>query len=124
MGYAFVCASLVAGFALVAGCGGSDTVSTLPLPTTISTVAPTDTTSGGDGASAGDVVFASVCAGCHGADGTGGSGPDLTVRTALTRDRVVDQVTNGGSRMPEYGSKLSPGEIDAVAEYVIDSIVQ
>jgi len=57
-------------------------------------------------------------------DGTGASGPDLTVLTTLTKDRVVDQVTNGGSRMPEYGSKLSPAEIDAVAEYVLGSIVQ
>ncbi len=123
MGYALVCASLVAGLALVSGCGGSDTVSTLPLPTTLSTSAPTDATSGG-GASAGDAVFASTCAGCHGADGTGASGPDLTSRGTLTMERIVDQVTNGGSSMPAYGSKLSSAEIDAVAEYVLGSIVK
>lgn len=123
MGYAFVCASLVAGFAF-AGCGGSDTVSTLPLPATVSTLAPTGTTSAGGGVPAGDVVFASTCSACHGADGTGSTGPDLTVRNTLTKNEIVAQVTNGGSSMPEYGSRLSPAEIDAVAQYVLDSIMK
>lgn len=54
----------------------------------------------------------------------GSSGPDLTVRANLTKERIVDQVTNGGAKMPPYGSKLSPDEIGAVADYVLSDIVK
>ena len=36
----------------------------------------------------------------------------------------MDQVTNGGTSMPPYGSQLSTEEIDAVADYVLSDIVQ
>jgi mono/diheme cytochrome c family protein len=101
---------------LVAGCGGDDETTT--------TAAATETTAAGGGGADGAEVFASICAGCHGADGTGGTGPDLTASTSLTKDGIVDQVTNGGTNMPAYGDQLSTEEIDAVADYVLSDIAQ
>jgi mono/diheme cytochrome c family protein len=69
----------------------------------------------------GDAVFAANCATCHGRDGRGGPAP------VLADGRVVDDfpdpadqiafVTNGRGRMPAFGGRLSPEEIEAVVEY-------
>jgi mono/diheme cytochrome c family protein len=81
---------------------------------------------GGGAAEAGGVdgaaVFADRCAGCHGADGGGGSAPQLSEGLAIERyPNIEDQiavVTNGlGARMPAFGGQLSPEEIQAVVEY-------
>ncbi len=105
---------LVLGLALalaltVAACGGSsDNTTTTPTAT------------GGTGGGGGNVdaaaLFADNCAGCHGSDGSGGFGPDL--RNEDNVDRVVQQVTNGGDKMPAFGDKLSGDEIQALADYV------
>jgi len=112
---------VVAAVVLVAaGCGGTTTTTAGATTTTADATATTGDVAVADGAA----VFATVCAGCHGADGTGNTGPDLTVRSSLTKERIVDQVTNGGSSMPEYGSKISADEISAVADYVLSDIVK
>lgn len=136
---------LIALLGVVIGCGGDGNTTTTAVATdttatsgaadtTASTTGASDTTatsaestdtsgtSGGD--DDGAKVFAATCAGCHGADGTGASGPDLTVRASLTKDRIVDQVTNGGTSMPPYGSQLSSEEISKVADYVLSDIVK
>ena len=104
--------TLVAAFALaaLAGCGGS-----------------TSATTGGGGAAAttgaaaidAKALFQATCAACHGADGTGGTGPNLVQRgPTLTLERITDQITNGGAQMPPYGSQYSADEIEALATYV------
>lgn len=105
--------------AVATGCGGT-TTTTAEGATTTAGASTTITASGVDGAA----VFAGTCAGCHGADGTGNTGPDLTAKTGIAKDRIVDQVTNGGTKMPEYGSKLTADEISAVADYVLSDIVK
>ncbi len=104
---------------VAAGCGGTTTTTAGATTTTADSTAAS-----GGGMADGAAVFATVCSACHGADGTGNSGPDLTVRSTLTKERIVDQVTNGGSVMPEYGSKISADEISAVADYVLSDIVK
>ncbi|CTQ34781.1 c-type cytochrome [Jannaschia rubra] len=63
----------------------------------------------------GAALFAEGCASCHGADGTGGQGPDLTGITAAAggtfpRDRVMAQIDGLGRHgdpdavMPEFGA--------------------
>jgi len=75
--------------------------------------------SGGGDDSAGKTVFAANCAGCHGADGTGGVGPDLTTLPAAADEAtVVKQVTNGGQIMPSFSGTLSSQQIQDVAAYV------
>jgi ubiquinol-cytochrome c reductase cytochrome b subunit len=64
------------------------------------------------------------CRNCHALDGIGGQrGPDLTtVGTRLTRDQLIDQVSNGtpgGGNMPAYGKQLNPAEMTTLAEFLV-----
>ena len=75
-------------------------------------------------ASAGMSVFSDICAGCHGALGTGGNGgPDLTaIPSAKDKAAVVKQVTNGGGGMPAFKGQLTDQQIQDVATYVTSEI--
>lgn len=68
-------------------------------------------------------LFAASCARCHGSDGKGGKGPDLTSekRQAKWKDsdeKLVKKISDGGMFMPSFGKKLKPEEIKAIADYV------
>lgn len=73
----------------------------------------------------GAVVFQNKnCRNCHALDGVGGArGPDLTrVGMRLTRDQLIDQVSNGtpgGGDMPAYGQQMLPDEMTAVIEFLV-----
>jgi ubiquinol-cytochrome c reductase cytochrome b subunit len=63
------------------------------------------------------------CRNCHALEGVGGRrGPDLTtVGMRLTRDQIIDQVSNGtpgGGNMPAYGKQVTPAEMDALADFL------
>ena len=63
------------------------------------------------------------CRNCHALGGVGGRrGPDLTfVGRRLTRDQLIDQVSNGtpgGGNMPAYGKQISPAEMTALVEFL------
>jgi ubiquinol-cytochrome c reductase cytochrome b subunit len=65
------------------------------------------------------------CRNCHALEGSGGQrGPDLTaVGTRLTRDQLIDQVSNGtpgGGNMPAYGKQISPAEMTALVAFLQD----
>ncbi|GMU79634.1 MAG: hypothetical protein AMXMBFR46_24240 [Acidimicrobiia bacterium] len=65
-------------------------------------------------------VYAARCAGCHGRDGQGGSGPALADRVADRFPDPEDQivvVSRGRGAMPAFGSSLSDAEIRAVVTY-------
>lgn len=105
---------LAAAAVLAAGavaCGGSsaDTSTTAPAPAETQVV-PTETA--GEAAA----LFAGECAGCHGADGGGGSGPDIRGEDSL--ESVKAQIESGGGGMPAFSGQLSPGQIDALAQFV------
>jgi ubiquinol-cytochrome c reductase cytochrome b subunit len=64
------------------------------------------------------------CRNCHALEGIGGRrGPDLTtVGIRLTRDQLIDQVSNGtpgGGNMPAYGKQLKPTEMTTLAEFLV-----
>ena len=64
------------------------------------------------------------CRNCHALEGVGGRrGPDLTpVGMRLTRDQLIDQVSNGtpgGGNMPAYGKQMSPAEMTALVEFLV-----
>jgi ubiquinol-cytochrome c reductase cytochrome b subunit len=64
------------------------------------------------------------CRNCHALGGSGGQrGPDLTtVGTRLTRDQLIDQVSNGtpgGGNMPAYAKQLNPVEMTTLAEFLV-----
>ena len=55
---------------------------------------------------AGEDLYNSSCAGCHGADGTGVSGPDLTsgLVSGMSDDAISDVIANGEGSMPAITS--------------------
>jgi ubiquinol-cytochrome c reductase cytochrome b subunit len=64
------------------------------------------------------------CRNCHALDGQGGKrGPDLTtVGVRLTRDQIIDQVSNGtpgGGNMPAYGKQMKPAEMEALVRFLV-----
>lgn len=72
---------------------------------------------------AGADVYDSTCAGCHGADGTGGSGSDLTaVVPGQSREDLVLVLVNGidGTSMVSYDDTLEDQEIADVVAYLLD----
>lgn len=69
---------------------------------------------------AGEAIFADNCAVCHGADGTGGSGPDVTGESDEAEIREI--VTDGSGEMTAFGDLLSEQEIADVAAYVAQSL--
>ena len=71
------------------------------------------------------------CRNCHALEGSGGKrGPDLTtVGTRLTRNQLIDQVSNGtpggiqqgdpgGGNMPAFGSQINPAEMAALVAFL------
>jgi mono/diheme cytochrome c family protein len=65
---------------------------------------------------AGELVFVSECAGCHGLGGVGGTGTRLA-GAALTADEVAGQIRQGSGVMPA-GLVEGQEETDVVA-YVV-----
>jgi ubiquinol-cytochrome c reductase cytochrome b subunit len=66
-----------------------------------------------------------TCRNCHALDGVGGErGPDLTtVGTRLTHGQLIDQISNGtpgGGNMPAYGKQISPAEMTALVEFLVN----
>jgi ubiquinol-cytochrome c reductase cytochrome b subunit len=73
----------------------------------------------------GSVVFQNKnCRNCHALDGIGGQrGPDLTfVGTRLTRDQLIDQISNGtpgGGNMPAYAAQMKPSEMSVLVDFLV-----
>ena len=121
---------LAAVLVAAAGCGGDDdeaggdTTATETVATETQTTETETETTGGGAAADGEAVFAQAgCGGCHTLEAAGSSGqvgPNLDELELEVPD-VVEQVREGGGGMPAFGDDLSDAEIDAVAQYVVDS---
>ena len=107
--------------AAIVGCGG-DTAGDTPAATPAETQASPAETSAPGGPSTEEVaaLFADNCGGCHGADGSGGSGPDIRGEDDLAG--VRSQIESGGGEMPAFSSQLQPGQIEALAQYVVTEL--
>ena len=72
-------------------------------------------------ASPGATLFSENCARCHGADGGGGLGPQLSGGHVVDAFPNVDDqirfVTRGRDGMPPFGNSLTPAQIKQVVEY-------
>ena len=71
----------------------------------------------------GKELFMASCSRCHGDNGEGGKGPNLTTakKQAKWKDSnamLVKKITKGGLIMPAFGKKLSAEQISAIASYV------
>lgn len=77
---------------------------------------------GNDGAK---IFAAEGCGGCHtfkAAGSSGTVGPNLDqLASALTIAKIVHQVTVGGAPMPSFKDKLTPAQIQAVAQYILSN---
>ncbi len=72
----------------------------------------------------GAAIYSTNCAGCHGANGEGARAKAITgigAFFAADASPLVNLVTNGGTNMPSFGSKLSAEEIDAVVAHVVET---
>jgi cytochrome c oxidase cbb3-type subunit 3 len=91
-----------------------------PVATQAATAAPTEAEPATNGAA----LFAANCAGCHGAKGEGGFGPDLTADTfkyGRTADAVRESITDGRPKnMPGFNGRLTQGEIATLTAFVIN----
>ncbi len=75
----------------------------------------------------GEAIFKAKCAMCHGADGEGKTVmgakfniPNLS-SPAIQKDAdtvLIEVITKGKNKMPEFGSKLSPSEITEAKNFV------
>jgi mono/diheme cytochrome c family protein len=76
---------------------------------------------GDDEASTGAEIYASNCATCHGADGGGGVGPQLSDGAVIEAyPNAVDEaivINDGRGAMPGFEGELTPEQIVAVVEY-------
>jgi mono/diheme cytochrome c family protein len=76
---------------------------------------------GGGEPTTGPEIFAASCASCHGSDGGGGLGPQLSDGAVVEAYPVpaaeVAVVTDGSGTMPAFGDDLTPQQIAAVVEY-------
>ena len=70
----------------------------------------------------GQTLFKKHCAGCHGANGKGAFGPDLSgeYKYGKTTMAVQESIAYGRPKnMPGFEEKLSPEEIDALTEFIL-----
>jgi cytochrome c6 len=78
----------------------------------------------------GESVFTANCAACH----NGGNNlviPDKTLKKDALEENgmnstsaITNQVTNGKNAMPAFGGRLTPEQIDDVANYVLNQSEQ
>lgn len=62
------------------------------------------------------------CASCHSladADASGHVGPAFDNNPNLSKDFVINRVTNGQGAMPAFGGQMTDEEIAAVATYIV-----
>src|SRR4051812_11994432 len=65
-------------------------------------------------------IYVTHCAGCHGSDGGGGTGPRLAGKVSDDFPDVDDQVAfvkKGKDGMPSFRTSLSAADLRAVVEY-------
>ena len=112
------------GFSLFgSGSGKGGLLAFRPAAATDPTATP-DSEAAADDGDPGARLYRRSCASCHGTDGQGGVGPDLTeVEERLDRDEHVAIVANGkGSQMPAFGDTLTDEEIDRIVDYERDQL--
>ena len=79
------------------------------------------------GQGAGAATFKAMCAMCHGADGAGKTpmGAKLSIANLASPElqkktdaALIESISKGKNKMPEFGSKLSAAEITQVKNFI------
>lgn len=69
---------------------------------------------------AGQSLFQTRCASCHGADGTAGIANAANLQTStLNQGALLQTIANGRNAMPAFKGQLSEAELNSVADYVL-----
>ena len=72
---------------------------------------------------AGKPLFATLCAACHGENGKGTVGPDLTASTykyGKARLDIAKSISEGRpGGMPGFSGQLNPEQVEGLVEYVL-----
>lgn len=108
------------GAVLVLGaCGGGDEPTT-EEPADSGDTGTEETTDGGETAvdtAAGEEVYQANCAMCHGADLSGGAGPELTAAgSTYSAEEIEDIIVNGKGSMP--AQNVSGDDLDALVSWL------
>jgi len=87
---------------------------------TLEKITAADDSVRGPDAKAGQKVYGSVCAACHGGAGEGGIGPNLVgVKDRMDSAKIVEWIKNPSSKMPRlFPSMLNKQAVHDVAEYL------
>jgi len=68
----------------------------------------------------GEEIYMTHCKTCHGADGTMGlSGAKNLKVSTLDKAAIINQVTNGKGMMASFKDKISPEDIEKLADFVL-----
>ncbi|MFA1821355.1 cytochrome c551 [Virgibacillus oceani] len=116
--------TIVFGSALVLGaCGGDDDGADEPVDDNGDTDTEESADDNGDGGSvdvaAAEEAFQQSCASCHGADLTGGAGPDLTdAGSNYSSDEIADIIENGKGSMP--AGTATGDDVDLLANWLAE----
>jgi mono/diheme cytochrome c family protein len=81
-------------------------------------------TAGPEDIAKGKEIYTTACVVCHGESGQGGSHGGAKLTHALTREGITTVVANGRHDMPAFGSSLKPGQLEQVADYVLQLAAQ
>lgn len=72
---------------------------------------------------AGKKLFSERCAACHGPDGKGGIGPDLTkaeYKFGKTEAAITESISNGRpGGMPGFGKELGHEQLEGVVKFIL-----
>ncbi|CDQ39013.1 MULTISPECIES: cytochrome c551 [Virgibacillus] len=111
--------TMLFGSALVLGAcgGGDDGASEEPADNGDTGTEEPSGEGGSVDTAAAEEVFESNCASCHGADLSGGQGPDLTqVGSRLSSDEIADIIKNGKGSMP--GGMATGEDVQILADWL------
>jgi cytochrome c551 len=66
-------------------------------------------------------LYKQNCLSCHGNSLEGRVGPKTNIQQAgkrLSKEQITKQIAGGGNGMPGFGTKLTPEEVQALAEWL------
>jgi mono/diheme cytochrome c family protein len=67
-------------------------------------------------------LFKQACAPCHGVDGKGGHGGGAPLDKVSDLASAMRTVTEGRKSMPPFGTALTPEQIRAVSDYIVNDL--
>ncbi|WP_047980825.1 cytochrome c551 [Ornithinibacillus contaminans] len=78
-------------------------------------------TDGNETVSSAEDLFEATCAACHGADLSGGAGPNLqTIGADYSSEEIKDIILNGTGSMPAQGSRVSDEDAQQIADWLAE----